>query len=276
MRVLLAAVCLPALLAAQDAREIVRRSVELDRKNIQLAVNYAYRERQEQRELDGQGKVTNVKVRAWDITLPDGTPYRRLVARDDRPLAASEEKEEEERLRQSIEAGRKETPEQRQRRVQEWEARQNKRREAIQEVPDAFDFQLAGEESLNGGHAYVIDATPKPGYKPKLSSASILPHLKARFWIDKTDYHWIKLSAETLSTISFAGFLVRIAPGTEATMEQVRINGEVWLPKSMEVKVAARVALVKTVRLELSTTYSDYKKFQADSRIVDVSEPRQP
>jgi hypothetical protein len=276
MRVLLAAVCLPALLAAQDAREIVRRSVEVDRKNIQRAVNYAYRERQEQREIDGQGNPTNVKVRVWDITLPDGTRYRRLVARDNHPLPAREEKEEEEKLRQSIEDGRKETPEQRQRRVQEWESRQNRRREAVQEVPDAFDFRLAGEEALNGGHAYVIDATPKPGYKPKSASASILPHVKARFWIDKTDYQWIKVSVETLSTISFAGFLLRIAPGTEATMEQVRINDEVWLPKSVEVKVAAKVALVKSMRLEIHTTYSDYKKFQADSRIVDMPEPKRP
>ena len=79
---------------------------------------------------------------------------------------------------------------------------------------------------------------------------------------------------ETQSTISFAGFLVRLAPGTVVNLEQVRINDEVWLPKSTEVRIAAKVALVKTVRLELFTTYNDYKKFQADSRIVEVSEPR--
>jgi len=276
MRVLLAAVCLPALLAAQDAREVVRRSVELDRKNLQLVVNYAYRQRDERRELDGRGKVTNVRITTWDVTHPDGTPYRRPVARNDQPLSAGEQKQEEESLRKSIEDRRKETPEQRQIRIHDWEARRDKQREALRELPDAFDFRLAGEEALNGGHAYVIDATPKPGYKPKSSSASILPHLKARLWIDKTDYQWIKVSVETLSTISFAGFLVRLAPGSVVNLEQVRINDEVWLPKSVEVKVAARVALVKTMRLELHTTYSDYKKFQADSRIVEESEPKQP
>jgi hypothetical protein len=272
----LLAACLPALLAAQDAREIVRRSVELDRKNLQAAVNYAYRERQEQRELDGKGKTTSVKINAWDVTYPDGTRYRRLVARNDQPLSAKDQKQEEESLRKSIEDRRRETPEQRQRRIGEWEARRDKQREPLQEVPDAFDFQLVGEEPLNGGYAYVIDATPKPGYKPKLSSAAILPHVKARFWIDKTDYQWIKASVETLSTISFAGFLVRLAPGSVVNLEQVRINDEVWLPKSIEVRIAARVALIKTVRVEQFNTYSDYKKFQADSRIVEVSEPRQP
>jgi len=276
MRVLLAAACLPALLAAQDAREIVRRATELDRKNLQAVVNYAYRERREQRELDGQGKVTSVKINTWDVTHPDGTPYRRPVAHNDQPLSAQEQQQEEESLRKSIEDRRKETPEQRQRRIGEWEARRNKQREALRELPDAFDFRMAGEESLNGGHAWVIDATPKPGYKPKLASASFLSHVKARLWIDKTDYQWIKASIETQSTISFAGFLVRIEPGSVATIEQVRINDEVWLPKSAEVKIAAKVALIKTVRLEQFYTYSDYKKFQADSRIVEVSAPRQP
>jgi hypothetical protein len=276
MRVLLAAACLPALLAAQDAREIVRRATELDRKNLQAEVNYAYRERQEQRELDGQGKTTRVKINAWDVTHPDGTRYRRLVARNDQPLSAQEQQQEEENLRKSIEDRRKETPEQRQRRIGEWEARRNKQREALRELPDAFDFRMAGEESLNGGHAWVIDATPKPGYKPKLASASFLSHVKARLWIDKTDYQWIKASIETQSTISFAGFLVRLAPGSVVNLEQVKINDEVWLPKSIEVRIAARVALIKMVRLEQFYTYSDYKKFQADSRIVEVSEPRQP
>ncbi len=276
MRVLLAVVCLPVVLSAQDAREIVRRAVELDRKNIQLTINYAYRQRDEQRELDGRGKATSVKIGVWDVTHPDGTPYRRLVARGDQPLSAEEQKEEDEKLRKSIEDRRQETPEQRQRRIGEWEARSERQRESLREISDAFDLRLAGEEDLNGGHAYVIDATPKPGYKPKASSAFFLPRVKARFWIDKTDYQWIKVSVESLATISFAGFLVRIEPGSVATIEQVRVNDEVWLPKSIEVKIAAKVALVKSVRLERVTTYSDYKKFQADSRIVDISEPRQP
>jgi len=198
------------------------------------------------------------------------------VARDDHPLSDEERKAEEEKLLKSVEDRRQETPEQRQRRISEWEARREKQRESLREISDAFDFRLAGEESLNGGQAYVIDATPKPGYKPKSSSAFFLPRVKARFWIDKTDYQWIKISVQSLSTISFAGFLVRIEPGSVATIEQVRVNGDVWLPKSIEVKLAAKVALVKTVRLEISTTYSDYKKFQADSRIVEITEPRKP
>ena len=45
MRIAALVICLPAILAAQDAREIVRRGVEIDRKNLEIARNYTYLER---------------------------------------------------------------------------------------------------------------------------------------------------------------------------------------------------------------------------------------
>ncbi len=74
----------------------------------------------------------------------------------------------------------------------DWERRRERQREPLKELPDAFDFRLIGEEALASGEVYVIDATPKPGYKPKLPSAAYFPKVKARLWIDKNDYHWAK------------------------------------------------------------------------------------
>ncbi len=81
-RILTLIVCLPAILSGQDPREIVRRSVEIDRKNLEIARNYTYLERQEVRDLDGSGKVKNTEAQTTDVTLLEGSPYRRLVARN--------------------------------------------------------------------------------------------------------------------------------------------------------------------------------------------------
>ncbi len=45
------------------------------------------------------------------MTLLEGSPYRRLVARNDQPLSPKEQKKEEDKLRRSIEERRKETAE---------------------------------------------------------------------------------------------------------------------------------------------------------------------
>ena len=272
MRFAMLAVWIPGILAAQDAREIVRRACELDRKNAEAARNYTYLERDVESDLDGAGRPKNQQIRTWDVTLQEGSNYRRLVARNDQPLSASEQKQEEEKLEASIQGRRKETEEQRKRRIAEWERRRQRQREPLKELPDAFDFRLTGEEALNGGTVYAINATPKPGYKPKSTATSFFPKVKARLWIDKNDYQWVKVEMESMDTISFGGFLLRLSKGAHLVLEQTRVNQEVWLPKKVTLQASARLILLKGYHKSLDITFSDYKKFQADSRVVSTED----
>jgi hypothetical protein len=270
VRVLTVALCLPSLLAAQDAREIVRRACDIDRRNNELVRNYTYLQRQDESDLDSSGKVTKRQIRTWDITWQEGTPYRRLVRRNDQSISPEEQQAEDEKLHHDIDTRRKETPEQRQRRVAEWEKRQQRTREPLKELPDAFNFRIAGEEKLGGEETWVIDAAPKPGYKPKSSFTSYFPKVKARLWIGKRDFQWVKLDMETLDTVSLGWVLVRVGKGGHVLLEQTRVNDEVWLPKRVSVQIAARVLLFKGLRKNIELTFSDYKKFQAESRVVST------
>ncbi len=268
MRLLLLTLAIPAVLVAQDPLDIIRRATEIDRKNLEISRNYTYLERQEERDLDSGGKVRKTESTTIDVTILEGSPFRRMVARDDKPLPAKEQRKEEERLQKSIEDRRKETPEERARRISEWERKQQKQRESLKELPDAFTFTMAGEEAVNGGDTYVIEGMPKAGYRPANPTTAIFPKLKLKLWIDKADYRWVRIDVESLDTIAFGGFLIRVAKGTRARIETVRVNNEVWLPKRVEVKGSVRIALLKVVRGEFIFTYSDYKKFQADSRVI--------
>src|ERR1035438_2677715 len=84
-----------------DAREIIRHAVAADELNWRIARNYTFLQRVELRRLDAQGRMKISEVRTYDVTLQQGTPYRQLVQRDDRPLAATEEKREQEFLAKS-------------------------------------------------------------------------------------------------------------------------------------------------------------------------------
>jgi hypothetical protein len=268
VRLLLLALALPAVLLAQDPLEIVRRATELDRRNTEISRSYTFLERQEQRDLDAVGKLKKTESVTFDVTLLEGSPYRRLVARNDQPLSPKDQRKEEEKLQHSIEDRRQETPEQHERRAADWERKRQKQREPLKELLDAFTFTLAGEESLNGGEAFVIDGAPKPGYRPKSASTAFFPKVKLRFWIGKKDYQWVRVDLESLDTITFGGFLVRLAKGSHLTIENAWINNEVWLPKRAAIKGSVRIALVKVMRGEIVYTFSDYKKFQADSRVL--------
>jgi hypothetical protein len=264
----LALSCLPALAWGADSREIVRKAQELDGHNSKLAQNYTFLQRQEVRELDHSGKVKTRKVETWDITLLDGSPYKRLVAREDRPLSTEEQQREEERLHWNLEERRKETGEQRERRMAEWRRRQQRQHEPFHELLDAFDFSPAVEEQLNGRQVYRIEGSPKPGYKPKSTFAAFLPKVKLRLWIDARDFQGARVEIDAVDTISFAGFLVRLEKGSRITVEQTRVNDEIWLPRSVSVTAAARLLMVKTLNREMEFTFSDYKKFKADSQVT--------
>jgi hypothetical protein len=262
------------LVAAEDPQQIVTHSLQMAERNAKLTLNYTFLERQVARTLDGQGRVTKTEIETRDVTLLDGSPYRRLVAREDKPLPDKEERKEQEKLRKITEQRQKETPGQRARRISDYAKKREREMEVFREAGKAFDFRLAGTEQLDGRDLYVIEATPKPGYQPPANAAKYFPRVRGKIWIDQKDYFWVKAEVEVIDTISLGAFLVRLAKGSRLAFEQTRVNNEVWLPKRVEAAASARVALVKKLRGDLEITYSNYRKFQTDSRIVSVSEPR--
>lgn len=143
----------------------------------------------------------------------------------------------------------------------------------LSEVPDAFDFRLTGEEAIESRPAYVIEGTPRAGYRPKSSEAKmLLPRLKIQVWIDKADLNWVRLRAEVIDTISWALCLIRLEPGARFDVEQRRLNNEVWLPVTARITGSARLALVKKVNLEEDLTFKNFRRFQTDSQMVSTSE----
>ncbi len=153
-----------------DARcaEIVRRSVAAIEENWKIARNYTFLQRTEERQLDSADQVKSKEVKTYDITLLEGSPYLRLVERDDHPLPPAEEKKEREKLEKSIAERMKETPAERQRRIGDYEKRRERQRETMREVADAFDFKVAGQDRVDGRNVWILEAAPRPGFRRTL------------------------------------------------------------------------------------------------------------
>lgn len=52
----------------------------------------------------------------------------------------------------------------------------------------------------------------------------------------------------------------------------VLLDDKVWLPKRLNIRYDARLALLKHQAGEVEETKYNFKKFQADSRIISVTE----
>jgi len=255
-------------LCAQDAREIVRKSVELDQANWLTMKNYTWTAKETERNLDSKRAVRSQDSSRWETVILYGEPFRRMLERHGKPLSPGEQKKEQEKLDGKVAKFETETPDERARRLAKREKEREKEREFLREVPDIFDFRIVRDDKVDGHDVWVIAANPKPDYKPRHSDAKPLLKIKGELWIDKTEYQWVRLEAETIDTISFGWFLARLSPGSRLVFEQSRVNDEVWLPKREYVRGSARLGLIKKLSMEQEVTWSNFRKFQAESRVV--------
>lgn len=257
---------------AQDAREIVRRSVELDQVNWLRMADYTWVGRSTERHFDSHNRVTSEHREAWETIILDGEPERRTIERDGRPLSADEQRKQQQKLDKAAARLEHETPQQKQRRADDYQKERRRERAFLLEIPDAFDLRLEGSDRIDGHDVWVISGVPRPGYHARSREGAALLKIRGKMWIDKTGYEWVRLEAQTLETISFGWFLARLNPGARLVLDQTRVNDEVWLPKREFLSGRGRIGLLKRVAEDEEITWSDYQKFHVDSKLL----PGQP
>ena len=255
-----------------DPREIVRRSVEIDHRTLELARSYTCQNRQVVDHLGKRGEVKSTEIKTYDINFYYGEEYSRLVADNDKPLSADQQKKEDDKLEKFLAKYRDESAEDREKRLAKEKKQREEGRAFLRDVVNAYDFRLLGEERVDGADSYVIEATPRPDFKPTQPHADMLKKIKGRLWIEKKDYNWVKVEAEATDTISFGLFLFRIHPGSHFVLEKTLLNNEVWLLKRVDIQGGARIALLKNENITQQDVFSNYKKFVTSVKVVPAEE----
>lgn len=269
----------PAASTSLPAVEIVRRAMQQDLRDWAQEKDYTYLEQVQERELGADGRVTSQKSQTDEVLVLYDEPYTHLLRRNDQPLSSDEAQKVQRKFDETMEKRSHETPQERTQRLAEFAKRHEEQHAFLLEVPEAYTFRLIGQEAVAGRIAYAIAGEPRPDFRPKLNAARVLPKLRPKLWIaqdedGKGGYHWLKVEADVIDTITWGGFLLRLHPGSHIELEQTLVNNEVWLPLHAHLAFDARVALIKPVRAEVDVQFSDYKKFRAQSRIVSVKEPK--
>jgi hypothetical protein len=229
---------------------IIRRSAAANEADWRLESRYDHCER------DDDGDTT----RTYDVTMMEGTPYERLVAVDGRLLPPDKQRDEQQKLQREAANRRVESPSQRAKRVGKYTEKHARVLRLFRQMADAFLFELKDTRSADGRTAYVIAATPRPGYKPPTRDARALTGMTAEFWIDTTSYHWIKAVAQVTRPVSIVGVLVRIEPGTTVAFEKAPVVDGTWLMTHLLVRSSSRVLLLFGHHTYEDERYFDYRR----------------
>jgi hypothetical protein len=262
-------------LSQEQMQQLLRVVADKDLENDKRQRDYTYVERDVQRNVDGKGQVKSTEIKTYDVLEVADEQVQRLIEKDDKPVDAKESAKQDEKIQKIIDKRKNESDEDRQKREKKEEKERENDRKFVTEVADAYNFKLVGTEMVNGREAWVIDGEPRPGFEPHMNEAKFLSKIHGRVWIDKTDLQLSKMDIEMLDTISFGLVLARIHKGTRVMLEQTRVNDEVWLPKKVDFKVDARLALLKGYKIDGEQTFRDYKKFRTSTKIVGMGEVKE-
>ena len=247
-----------AVYGQPNVPEIIRKSVAATDRDWKEAPNYIYTLREVDEKLDSHGRMKSKSINTWEVSVLDGSEYKKLIRRDGKPLskeaqAAEEKKYEAEKLKRA-----QESPSERAKRVGKYQKERQQDHAMMREMATAFVFKLVGEQTIDGHAAYVLDATPKPNYVPHSRETKVLTGMRGRLWVDKQQYQWVKVEAEVIHPVSFYA-VASVGPGTKFFLEQAPVGDGVWLPKHFAVKVNASIFWIARNSSE-DDVYSDYRR----------------
>jgi hypothetical protein len=257
---LVAAVALsPVLITARDKpslprqEDIVQKMVERAKawkeKDENEEKQISYSERMVTDKLQPDGTLKNHEEKVYQVTPVKGEPTPKLVLKNGKPPSPSDLKEEEARLRKEREASRKRK-----------DSDPDDTIELNEELVGKYDFEMVGEEVVEGRPAYVLTFKPKSKNLPvrrKLDYA--LNRIAGKVWVDQEDYELAKVDMRlTESAQLWWGLLASLREFTLA-FEQTKLPDGCWFVKHFDMTVDVRFLFAR-IHQKQEDWLSDFNK----------------
>jgi hypothetical protein len=234
-----------------DARQIVGQSVAATERSWQARNHYVYMERDQDRRLDPLGQVKSENVDVTRMILVNGARFEQLMEHNGQLPSATEQRKSNE----DLEKLKHETSAEQIVRLE----KDQENKSFLRDLLEAFDFHLIGEEVVDGRTAYVLQATPHPGYHAHGKFGKMFSKVEGKLWVDKQDFGWIKVDGQVTQSFSMGLFVARVQRGSHIILEQTCVGDGVWVPKRLEVRASARILFLKNLDMDRILTYSDYR-----------------
>jgi hypothetical protein len=233
---------------------IVRQWMAANRRDFEATPHYDYSERDK----DDSGSKT------YDVEMLLGTPYKRLIAVNGRPLSQDERRKHAEDFADERTRRQEESPDERADRLAEYDEDRQRARRILDELPHAFEYTRLSDRRVNGRAVHVLQAVPRTGYRPPNVASQVLTGMRGQFWIDAASGQLVRAFAHVLKPVSIVGFLVSVRPGTEFELEQMPIGDGVWLPAHFRIKSRSSILLLFHHHTYEDRTYFNYHKSRGD------------
>jgi hypothetical protein len=258
MRLVLLLAVVP-LWAADDANTILRRFIDAQKQNDEKAKNYTYVEEAVWFTRDKAGPLHQNRSETNEIVFIEGSKYRKLVARNGKPIGAKDRAKVDQDMRITAEERLRHTPPPTGGRISSGHG--NADLGTNEELLTLFDNRMTGEEQIGGRKAWVIESAPQTAHTPTNQHEKDALNFTKTLWIDKADFVMLR------AVYTVTGDQIFAKPGSAISIELEKINQEVWQPSLLALDIRrSKISSAEAPRTEYH--YSKFQRFDVQSTIT--------
>jgi hypothetical protein len=215
-----------------------------------------------------RGSTTKIYVETKEATA--GV----IVAYDGKPLTAAQRADERKRNERFV----KNPEELHKKRAQEHEDTERTMR-IVRALPDAFLYEEEGEEAGSeevgrvGDQLMKLRFRPNPNYRPPTHVEEVLTGMQGHLLVDAVHYRIASIDGMLFREVAFGwGILGHLDKGGHFVVHQADVGDNTWEISSMSLKFTGKILLVKSLSIDSTEVYSDFKAVPPDLTFAQALE----
>lgn len=233
---------------------------------------YSYVQKSIRRELGKDGVLREAGSETFQLSFYKGNRIRRLIEKNGKPLSEKDQIDEDREVGNRVEGIEKNIAKA-EKKGDSGPPSENGQRVSIAEVLRASRLINPRRERFRGRDVIVFDFEPNPNfdYRNAKSMLKFFGKTAGVMWIDEKDKQVARLEAYLADSFNVGGgLLAKLRKGATFTLDQERVNDEIWLPSSADINLSVRVLLLKGVNVNQVVKSYDYRKFATEVKDAAV------
>jgi hypothetical protein len=188
----------------------------------------------------------------------------RTVLINGQPLTVEQRSRDEERMKKLVG-----DPDERARREKRTKQDEEKYRELLKAIPDAFIFKYEGSE----GNLLRISFTPNPHYSPPTRELTVYHSMAGSLWVDRPAMRLAIIEGRLMEDVRFGwGILGHLDKGGTFKVVQKNVGDNHWDAVSVDLNLQGRAIIFKTLNIRQKQVLSEYRRVPDNLTIAGAYE----
>lgn len=227
----------------QFVREMVQRELEIQDRDHTLWRYHLHKED------EGTSQDRDV------IETRQGSLARTLLI-NGHPLTPEQRKKDEERMKNLVDDATEQA-----RRAHRSKQDEDKARELLRAIPDAFIFRYDGAE----GNLTRLVFTPNPHYTAPTRELTVYHSMTGKLWIDRPALRLAMIEGHLIEEVKFGwGLLGHLDKGGTFKVIQEKVSGDHWDQVYLDVNMSGRAVIFKMLNIKSKQVLSDFRRLPDD------------